>query len=437
MSGALARVVAAAASGAVAPHWDAARDRVRAERVRVERLIGQEPRPAVYGFTTLLGPLDHRAAVERDQADLLAAHLLGPARPVAVRPLRLVSACKAEQLAHGGSGVSSRGFDAVLDAIGRPAVGTSIAWEASYGSGDVVPAAWWAAGALGDDSAGLDAGDLIALINGTFVSTAVGVAASLALARHLGRFLAAASALVAVPRLDHRTPGDVDVEAVLDAFGDSSRTGVRPVQQSVSLRDARVLVRPAVTALRDLVRATEHRLGAPSANPLFVEDGGDLRAVSQDGFLDVTLTLRLVGAQQLVLWCAGATQRLAEAACRTRDGQEPDVRDVQPPKVVEALLTHARTFAAAPASYSGSQSGGVEDLWDGSLQAGLTLLRVLAVAEDQLAVLEEVLGRRGGLPASAPVTASLAARTGMAQLDVDAWGAGTVLRDMGLAGPEA
>lgn len=392
MNSALARILTATAAGVPDDSWTAARLRVETDREAVERLINAPRRPAVYGFTTLLGPLDHVDSSAYDQHDLLAAHLLGRAHQVDGRVVRLITSFKIEQLAHGGSGISPGTYARVLASIERTTP-CAIAWQTSYGSGDVVPAAWWIAGTVGRDVDALPAGDLIALLSGHFISSAVATAALLALIRYLGDFMAVAGTLAAPAR----AAGEDDAAELIDLMRQSYAPRPGPVQRPVSIRDSRVFAEPAVRTLRELAASLDHRGAGESANPLFRVIDHQAQAMSQASFLDVGLTLQVVAAQQLVLFLMGAAQRFTVAVCNDLETRthEPHPEHVQPPKVAQALLENARAVAAAPASYSGSQSGGVEDLWDGSLIASTGLLRVLALAEEQMELLGAVVSTAG------------------------------------------
>src|SRR5690606_7189042 len=98
---------------------------------------------------------------------------------------------KLEQLHHGGSGIHGATYRALLDAAAPFTAPVRGGWTTSYGSGDVIPAAWLVHDLRTTTAPGLlrHPGDLIALINGSFVSTALGTAAVVGLVEQTGAFL--------------------------------------------------------------------------------------------------------------------------------------------------------------------------------------------------------------------------------------------------------
>lgn len=381
-------VLDAAATGTPAPAWESAVSRIAEERRAVEQRLRSTPGEAVYGFTTMLGPLDGVPAEAATASSLLEAHLVGTPEPLTPAMTRLVTATKLSQLSSGGSGISAATYRRLLGALRTPPP-CGIDWSASYGSADVVPASWWVR-ALVPDADVLETGDLVALINGHFVSTAHSVSSTLRLADYLGDFCAAAG-MVCVPT---RRTGLAEGERLLaESMAGNYLPVSYPRQLPVSVRDSAAFVLPVVSVLEDLADSLALRVGRPSANPLFLMDGGSAEPVSQASFLDVGLTLRLCSARQFVLYCMGAMQRFTEALCgRLSEGlPAEDPRLVQPPKVSQAILEGARAAAGPVTGFSGSQSGGVEDLWDCSLIASRSLTTAVEAAVRQLDVLLGVL----------------------------------------------
>jgi hypothetical protein len=362
---ALKRVLAALAGESIA-EWQGAESRIAADHEAVLRLLTERPDLPVYGFSTLLGHLDDVDGRDSSR-DLLRAHLLGPLTVLEGDVLRLISACKAEQLSHGGSGVSPDAYRVVRAAATETGPAAEGSWTTSYGSGDVVPAAWWMATLLG--RSGLDPerpGEVIALINGTFVSTAATILAGARLADAAGRLLSAL---------------DAASGATLKAFPDGR-------QRPVSLRDPEPVVAAVTSALADLGAAADRRLAGPSANPLFEVEGAQARPRSQSSFLDYRATWALTAATQATLLAIGAAQRIAEHVTRSRLAESPDPALVQPPKVLQAILERALVVGGAlPGRFSGADSDGVEDLRDLSLISALRLLDLVADLEQALPVL--------------------------------------------------
>ena len=387
----LHRVLDFTASYSVPEEWREAGRRLESDRYSVLGILQDPSGPRVYGFNTLLGHLDGETSVVEDQDDLLHAHLVGPTWEVDPHFLRLMTACKLEQLSRGGTGIDPATYQALLD---KPEPdGRDGAWFASYGSGDVVPAAWWVSRRVIPVAGPLRAGDLISLINGNFVSTAAGVVVVTRLVDVVTRFVAqyVSFAEAGPPAILSGTQLEAGkaLEDLLQLFPPSSEQRAR--QLPVSVRDAGAVLRPIVLNLSRLIEALCARLERPSGNPLFAPDAaGRWRAWSQASFLDVQLTLELTNAMQMMHLLCGVTQRLAEHAV---EGMEGPRAQVQPPKVVKALVEQAHLVAGVlPAQFTGSDSHGVEDLRDLSLLTAVRAVRLCAVLDECVEVLSAVIG---------------------------------------------
>jgi len=381
----IARVVSAATSREPSAAWIEAEAGIAEERRVVEALLADE-HTKIYGFNTLLGQRHHEEATGREQSLLLEGHLCGPPTGASAGVMGLITAFKIEQLSKGGSGISTETYRKLCECIREPRP-CDIAWAASYGSGDVVPAAWWLSGQIGEHARRLPAGDLIASINGNFVSGALGLVASVELARYSGHFLSLAG-VVCSPVNSQIVPAPDSLEGrLLSGMAENFSMVYPGTQPPVSARDAGLYASPVARMASDLLASIEKRASAPSCNPRFVRSGGGALAISQASFLDVELTLRLVACQHLVYFCMGATQRFTQIVAEL----DPERRHIQHPKISDAYVRGAHTIGAGLGSYSGAHSEGLEDLWDGALIASRNLLRVLSMAEDQLAILEEVV----------------------------------------------
>src|SRR5699024_5423250 len=142
--------------------------------------------PRVYGFNTLLGHLDGIDSGSDSQRNLLQAHLVGSRQSLPAGWGRLLVACKLSQLPVGGSGIHPQTYNWLSRLNWPDEVHLSGAWTSSYGSGDVVPGAWFVEALVKEFGLKLEfPGDLICLINGNYVSTAVGLVAYQAAVRVL------------------------------------------------------------------------------------------------------------------------------------------------------------------------------------------------------------------------------------------------------------
>jgi histidine ammonia-lyase len=395
----LDRVVRSYLSAEQPSAWLDALGSIAEERARVEELLSTSPEARIYGFTTLLGHLDSLGIEDVAPAALLRAHLIGPIRNSPAAFLKLVTLCKCEQLHHGGSGIHSATYEHVLAAAIDDRSDATGSWLSSYGSGDVVPAAWWIASIFGTDATDLHRGDVIALLNGTFFSTALGVAASVAGVDLIAQFLARTTLLCPLPAGSAERVTSFSAR-ILGAFNQKTLLGgTGDAQLPISVRDAAAFLLPAATVVTALGDALETRLAGSSTNPLFTtnKDGG-ISAQSQSSFLDLRLTFALTNLIQYLHLTIGATQRMIVHLCeRELSGNAtPDPRFVQPPKVAQALVERARMVAGQlPAHFAGSESNGIEDVRDLSLLTAESVLQLVEVGRDVLDLLDAVLSLIG------------------------------------------
>lgn len=397
MTETIGRVLSAAADSAPAEAWEHATARITSERSDVERMLRTEPRPRVYGFNTLLGHLDTVAAVETNQLVLHQAHLIGRTTSITGTLPDLILATKLEQLSHGGSGLHPHTYRVVLGSFAGPAAEVRGAWRASYSSGDVVPAAWWIQH-LRDTNPALRfrSGDLIALLNGNFVSTAFALHAVVQLVEYLADFIVRTVeiaqpgrvAAVAAGRdwLADEVRADLPRDSGLPSVGDH-------VQPAVSVRDLATYLAPISTTIDALRTAIDARLSTFSGNPTFRYVGREIRHTSSASFLDLNLSLALTSGIQLTHFCMAAIQRFTQHLCDTQ-AQLPAMdymHFVQPPKVSSAMVVEAGAkHGTLPSRFQLAESEGIEDQADLSLSIAQSLAEVLRLANDQLAVLDNV-----------------------------------------------
>lgn len=344
----------AALNGQTNPAWEASVTRVTSERDAVESHVTAPDAPLVYGFNTLLAPLEGTAATASSQMELLKQHLVGPKEVAGPTFRRLLVGAKISQVSHGGSGVSRSAYLGLLRSFQRsgPAIG---AWTASCGSGDVVPGAWVVQDLLQHDLGDLQNGDLIALTSGSWVGAAWGLAA---LASSLQDFAA--------------------VQAAVDSATEDMFLGGR--QLPVSLRDAEPMRYAFLHAVRAVSDAVGERLGTGSANPYFtfapsLLDTAPVASHSGNQFLDYVLPFSLTNLIQAQLLALGVWQRCIQ---HWADGQQSEGHAlVQPPRVAQAILEQAhRTAGLLPAQFVGADSRGIEDLRDNTAATALTSLRL-------------------------------------------------------------
>ena len=357
----------------------------------------------MYGFNTLLGHLDTVAAVEANQHLLHHAHLIGRTTPITGRLPDLILATKLEQLSHGGSGLHPATYRVVLDSFTGPCAEVTGAWRASYSSGDVVPAAWWIQHLrVINPALRFRSGDLIALLNGNFVSTAFALHAVIRLVDYLAEFLVRATEIaqpgrVVAPDRDWLTEA---VRADLPRAGGMPSDGDH-VQPAVSVRDLATYFAPISTTVDALRTAIHARLSTFSGNPTFRYFGREIRHTSSASFLDLNLSLALTSGIQLTHFCMAAIQRFTQHLCDTQT-QLPALdymHFVQPPKVSSALVVEAGAkHGTLPSRFQLAESEGIEDQADLSLSIAQSLADVVRLAQEQIAVLDNVtamMRRRG------------------------------------------
>lgn len=388
-------VVAAALSGVPAARWVEAREGIEAERASALSGIALRPDDPVYGFTTLLGPLDGHDSDELQMETVLSAHIVGQGVTVPEFWERMIHAVKLQQLSNGGSGVSVEAYVEALEAFGveRELV---LDLRASYGSGDVVPGSWWIKGVFADTP--YSRGDLIALMSGSFISVGATLGALLRLEDSLPEAFAILMGVGMVHPCVYEPGADRDLLEVLAGLQDTERGRV---QLPVSLRDLGASLVPLVRQV-DLLEASIGRvLGRSSANPLFHETEGGLgaRALSQSSFLSLEVRFAMEGLMSAVSMLGGVLQRAMESHLALDGGRDTSrVGMVQPAKIVYAYYLEMLSLHA-PYGFVGSMSGGVEDLWDGVLVRSRQLDQMVTLLGRQLAVIADAVGQTRGADA--------------------------------------
>lgn len=371
---------------------------IRQQRASVEKYVSQGN--SVYGFSTLLGHLDHVAGGDDSQKKLIDGHLVGSQSPMSPRRFRTVSYVKLAQLSLGGSGISPETFKTILS---RAATWDETAfgnWTGSYSSGDVVQGAWWAYNIIGDTikRGEVPAGDVIALINGDFFSTGVALDVSTHLRELFLRTLKVACLLgsserlangVAINKADHYT---VTRKAALWPHG---------VQPPVSLRDITPVVELIKNSYGSLMDTINSSIERPSGNPLFSFNGGRVQHHSQSSFLNFDLSQALLGATDAVQKVSSHIQRYIQHYCAMAADQIEDqdsVVFVQPPKVAAGILARIYGVNAQGTIPVLAESHGIEDVCDESLRRADVLEQAIDHAMELIKIFDDCVDqaqRRG------------------------------------------
>ena len=371
---------------------------IRQQRASVEKYVSQGN--SVYGFSTLLGHLDHVAGGDDSQKKLIDGHLVGSQSPMSPRRFRTVSYVKLAQLSLGGSGISSETFKTILSRASTwdaPAFGN---WTESYSSGDVVQGAWWAYNIIGDTikRGEIPAGDVIALINGDFFSTGVALDVSTHLRELFLRTLKVACLLGSSERLSNGVALNIS-----DHYAVTRKTALWPhgVQPPVSLRDITPLVELIKNSYGSLMDTINSSIERPSGNPLFSFTDKTVQHHSQSSFLNFDLSQALLGATDTVQKVSSHIQRYIQHYCAMAADQIEDqdsVVFVQPPKVAAGILARIYGVNAQGTIPVLAESHGIEDVCDESLRRADALEQAIDHAMELIKIFDDCVDqaqRRG------------------------------------------
>lgn len=337
--------------------WYEAIPAIANERKLIEKEL-DKPEHHAYGFTTLLGPLDKvDADVAQQSRELLMGHLIGNPVKLPLLLSRAIMGTKMYQLSAGGSGISIEAYKSLLDIATNGSLNLVLDLNASYSSGDVVPGAQFLVSTLGENY-NFQKGDLIALINGNFVSTGLFIHNY----RHIKSIVN-----TLYPMLQRNNVKVWD----------------NPPQDPVSTRDDRVYIDHYTSALDEAHAVINRNLSKFSGNPLFV----DGIANSQNSFLNFGVTDATLQLKETVKLLGSMLQRRSDIYCQPRvDGGS--IAHVQFCKVIEGY----RQYLDRPYNtmYSGVMSGGVEDLWDNSLRLNVYLREDINTLNDVISIYESM-----------------------------------------------
>ena len=371
---------------------------IRQQRASVEKYVSQGN--SVYGFSTLLGHLDHVAGGDDSQKKLIDGHLVGSQSPMSPRRFRTVSYVKLAQLSLGGSGISPETFKTILSRAStwdETAFGN---WTGSYSSGDVVQGAWWAYNIIGDTIKRdeIPAGDVIALINGDFFSTGVALDVSTHLRELFLRTLKVACLLGSSERLSNGVALNNS-----DHYTVTRKTALWPhgVQAPVSLRDITPLVELIKNSYGSLMDTINSSIERPSGNPLFSFNNERVQHHSQSSFLNFDLSQALLGATDAVQKVSSHIQRYIQHYCAMAADQIEDqdsVIFVQPPKVAAGILARIYGVNAQGTIPVLAESRGIEDVCDESLRRADVLEQAIDHAMELIKIFDDCVDqaqRRG------------------------------------------
>lgn len=343
-----------------------------------------------YGFTSLLGPLDDIDASDGYQAQLLAGHLIGVPQEIDKRAGDWITATKLQQLSLGGSGITPKTFMSVSDSFAMGEIRYEIDLDASYSSADVVPASWWVRSVLGSPCHLGGDGDLIALMNGDFVSAGM-------LAYATERLLDEACVLFACLRHADMMafPQTRGQELLATAMGLLHARNDHP-QKSVLHRDCMPIVSGIATEIAGAMAVYENAASHRSGNPLFLrDDDGTVLPVSQSSFLDFSIASAASGLSHATCLSARLAQKAIASTCDRMEDGDRTPQWVQYPKVSLGYCIAIEGHQANAMQLTGFESGGVEDLWDAGLITTCVLLGQLHILDKETQLLSECFGMAG------------------------------------------
>lgn len=368
-----------AVEGTACPQWRAALPNVARARDGIERFLANGGH--AYGFSTFLGHLDEHGLSEDVQPLVLEAHLVGQPEQLALRQSRAITAIKLSQLSQAHSGISPEIFEHLVRNFDQlPPVSTDLG--ASYGSGDVVPASWWAHSLL---PAGLELrnGDVIALINGHFIAPGLLLAAYADVKRSLSL------------ALDQVQAAQTTLEA-------------DRVQLSVAMRDITPLQELLATTWDQVDTALVRSANSSSGNPQFDEVAdGSYQAISNSSFLNLSLTQALFGLCYTVSAVSTYLRSATYWVCKNLESRDGELIHgtyfVQPPKISKALNDRVCKELPSTPSLTQSESNMVEDVADTAVHTVQSVLRAADLVGKQTAILTEALRLHASEPATKPL----------------------------------
>lgn len=369
----------------------AATARIARERAWVEELLKDERGGSIYGFNTELGHRDFvtvKARAENDlQRAIFASHDISPTQALGVYPRHiaaLIGCVKVFQLSHGGSGISAETYEHIIKKVTDPTFFPQIPAGQSYSSGDVLPANHWAGAVFALDSDApyrLKQGEMIALINGNFIHTALAAGNYWELGEALKWVVVAGAYAGRVCDLDRinfirELPGDKEaargaLDYLMRTSGDRKSRSTSP-QHAVSIRAIPDVIIEFCSAHHALGREVDAMLLMPSANPLF--DWQRKEVFSSPSFLAIGLALaqnKMIEALLMVLRASVARVSFilsGRVAKIPEDGLDPAAEVglglIQVPKEMTAVVESVyQTYGRRGFASGGATSYGIEDLW--------------------------------------------------------------------------
>ncbi len=421
----LKRLLEASEQHVLPPAVQEATAKIATERAWVEELLQQGHVNSIYGFNTELGhrdfvTVDSKAGPDFQKA-IFASHHVRPsygrgAYPRAVASL--IGYVKVFQLSRGGSGISPEAYKRIMEKVSDPEFCPRIPAGQSYSSGDVLPATHWVSAVFDLDSSApyaLRPGDMIALINGNFVHTALGADNYRELKGLIeyvvvsGAYAGRLCELARINYLRDLPRGKEAAQKALDYLArtaDGQKSLSTSPQRAVSIRAIPDVIIEFCSAHHALGQEVEALIPAQSANPLF--DLARKEVFSSPGFLAIGLALaqnKMIETLLLVLRVSVARLSFilsGRVAGIPEDGWDPTADAglgfIQVPKELTAVVESAyQTYGRRGFAAGGATSYGIEDLWTQGEALSRDIHKLSLIVRDVLRreiAVYEVMSRR-------------------------------------------
>lgn len=369
-------------SGRVLAELSEARAHIADQYQAFEDIMAADAPPHIYGVNTLPGhregepmPADFASSYQRN---LIHNHCLPQTEFVDGETAHFIHLAKCLTVSAGGALISPDLYDILLDLSADPDFAPQIPAGASYSSGDVIPAAYWARSVLAArPDYDLKPGEGMALINGAFVHIGTALAGFARLEKAWTTYLdTTRQFLMRVPANDAfmTSAAQPRVEAALRFVTETSRyPAPGDLQPPVSVRAIPQTLSAFHTSIAGFARELLASLSQPSSNPRIGKTvQGEARILPSGSFVAPSLSLATGQVIDSILMLGWTLVRRMEYFLSgqvegvARDGTRPNdpLGLIQWPKLAAANLEHMRMLNSRRAFASGgATSYGVEDFW--------------------------------------------------------------------------
>jgi histidine ammonia-lyase len=350
---------------------------------------------AIYGANTLLGHRDTEFRLQSAETEeyFLRNHAIGGPPFLSGDEVAAITLAKLFSLYHDGVTLSGRVFQAIIDCFEDRQFQVLVPEEASYSSGDVIPASHWAIGVL--ERAGLlhalRPGEAIGLMNGAFVHVGLTALFYMKASALLSRMVTVQLNSLQALRVSRWKIGGHGLEDE-GPMADFQQAFLRHLsEQDIATRQLPVSIRSTFEQIASF-RRTLMRLGdelalqiaRPSGNPLFsrtlnrhFSSGSFVApalAIQTSAVIDALLMLAWSSVERTKFLLSGPVPEMPLDAATEQDV----LGMIQWPKLAQAKLEAIRhRFGSRAFVSGGTTSYGVEDFWTHGSYTSLSGLKLL------------------------------------------------------------